>query len=48
MLEFYLLLYLFTLLDLVNDMVGNKIYYSTSGKQDVRTLNIRKTEKKQR
>ena len=44
-LEFYLL-YLFTLLDLINDMVGNKWYYSTSSKQDGTTLNIRKAEKK--
>ena len=43
-LEFYLL-YLFTLLDIINDVVGNKRYYPTSAKQYGTTLNIRKTEK---
>ena len=43
-LEFYLL-YLFTLLDLINDVDGNKRYYPTSAKLYGTTLNIRKTEK---
>ena len=38
-------MYLLTLLDLINGVVGNKTCYDTSAKQDGITINIKKTEK---
>ena len=38
-------MYLLILLDLINDVVGNKKCYDTSAKQDGTIINIRKTEK---
>ena len=38
-------MYLLTLLDLINGVVGNKTCYDTSAKQDGTTINIKKTEK---
>ena len=38
-------MYLFILLDLINDVVGNKKCYDTSAKQDGTIINIRETER---
>ena len=43
-LEFYLM-YLFSLLHLINDEVGNERYYPTSAKQDGATQKNRKTQR---
>ena len=38
-------MYLLTILNLTNDVVGNTIGYDTSAKQDGTTISIKKTEK---